>query len=55
MSKIDDKFREIRKYCEKNADQKNVEKYSRYFTEGYDAYGLGQQVFEKQGCRDGRL
>ncbi len=48
MSKIDDKFREIRKFCEKNADKNNVKKYSRYFTEGYDAYGLGRQVFESQ-------
>ncbi|MCL6613834.1 MAG: DNA alkylation repair protein [Firmicutes bacterium] len=32
--------REIAAYCEANADPKIVAKYSRYFVEGYDAYGL---------------
>ncbi len=48
MNKIDQKFNAIRKFCEENANPENVQKYSRYFTEGYDAYGLGQVVFEKQ-------
>lgn len=33
-------FNEIRDYCSKNANPDNVVKYSRYFKEGYDAYGL---------------
>jgi 3-methyladenine DNA glycosylase AlkD len=48
MNKIDEKFLEIRKFCEKNADPEIVKKYSRYFTEGYDAYGLDQQTYELQ-------
>ncbi len=48
MNKTDKKFNTIRKFCEENANQANVLKYSRYFTEGYDAYGLGQVIFETQ-------
>jgi 3-methyladenine DNA glycosylase AlkD len=48
MNKIDQKFNTIRKFCEQNANAATVQKYSRYFTEGYDAYGLGQVVFETQ-------
>jgi 3-methyladenine DNA glycosylase AlkD len=35
---------EIIKYCTANSDPKIVQKYSRYFKEGYNAYGL---TFEK--------
>ena len=48
MKKIEEKFLEIRKFCEKNANPEIVKKYSRYFTEGYDAYGLDQKTFESQ-------
>jgi 3-methyladenine DNA glycosylase AlkD len=48
MDKIEKRFREIRKFCEKNANNKNVVKYARFFTEGYDAYGLGQEIMESQ-------
>ena len=48
MSKIDDRFKEIRAFCEKNANPDIVKKYSRFFTEGYDAYGLTQEIFESQ-------
>ena len=37
---------EIKTFCEKNADPKLVEKYSRYFTEGYDAYGISQKAMD---------
>lgn len=40
-------FNQIRRYCSANADPKIVQKYSRYFKEGYDAYGLGQEKFDK--------
>lgn len=40
-------FNQIRRYCQANADPKIVQKYSRYFKEGYDAYGLGQEKFDK--------
>lgn len=48
MDKIEKKFAEIRKFCEQNADPQIVKKYARYFTEGYDAYGLTQQIFDAQ-------
>jgi len=48
MKKIEEKFLEIRRFCEKNANPEIVKKYSRYFTEGYDAYGLDQKTYESQ-------
>ncbi|MFQ6070031.1 MAG: DNA alkylation repair protein [Candidatus Aminicenantales bacterium] len=48
MRIIEEKFLEIRRFCEKNANPEIVKKYSRYFTEGYDAYGLDQKTFESQ-------
>lgn len=48
MNKTDRKFLEIRAFCEANANPEIVKKYSRFFTEGYDAYGLGRVVFETQ-------
>jgi len=51
MSKIDERFAEIRRFCEKKANPDVVKKYSRYFTEGYDAYGLDQLTMESQRDR----
>jgi 3-methyladenine DNA glycosylase AlkD len=48
MKKIEERFLEIRRFCEKNANPDIVKKYSRYFTEGYDAYGLDQKTSESQ-------
>ncbi len=48
MKKIDGRFLEIRKFCEKNANPEIVKKYARYFTEGYDAYGLDPDKYESQ-------
>jgi 3-methyladenine DNA glycosylase AlkD len=42
-----DVFKEIIAFCEKNADPAIVKKYSRYFKEGYDAYGLAQDKIEE--------
>ena len=39
-------FEEIRKYCKANADEAVVKKYSRFFKEGYDAYGLTREKLE---------
>jgi len=36
--------KEVRQFLEKNADERIVKKYSRYFKDGYDAYGVD---FEK--------
>jgi hypothetical protein len=41
-------FNEIREYCIRNADEGNVKKYNRYFREGYDAYGLTQQLIDEK-------
>jgi len=39
-------YDEIRGYCRANANQAVVKKYSRYFKEGYDAYGLTREQLE---------
>jgi 3-methyladenine DNA glycosylase AlkD len=41
-------YEEIRKYCRANADEAVVKKYSRYFKEGYDAYGLTREKYEEK-------
>ena len=33
-------FNDIRFYCSANSNDEIVQKYSRYFSGGYDAYGL---------------
>jgi len=38
----------IRSYCRANADEAVVKKYSRYFKEGYDAYGLSREKYEEK-------
>lgn len=48
MDKTEEKFAEIRRFCEQNANVSLANKYSRYFTEGYDAYGLDSETIEKQ-------
>lgn len=42
--KADEIFHEIRAFCKANADDKLVEKYRRYFKEGFDAYGLSSEL-----------
>ncbi len=45
---IEQKQKEIRDFCIKNADAEIVKKYSRYFKNGFDGYGIDTKVFEKQ-------
>ena len=45
---IERKFAEIRKFCAAHADAALAQKYARYFTEGYDPYGLDSQLMETQ-------
>ena len=45
---IDEKLKGIRDFCIKNSKQSNIDKYSRYFKEGFDGYGIDQKVFEAQ-------
>jgi 3-methyladenine DNA glycosylase AlkD len=40
--------KEVQKILEANKNQKNVKKYSKFFTEGYDAYGLDKKTLEKK-------
>ncbi len=35
-------YEEIRRYCQANANEAIAKKYSRYFKEGYNAYGLSK-------------
>ena len=39
-------YQEIVAFCRSNSDEKIVVKYSKFFKEGYDAYGLSTAVFE---------
>lgn len=48
MDHIQKKFTEIRAFCEQNANPEIEKKYARYFTEGYDAYGIDRKLFESQ-------
>ena len=41
-------YKEIQNYCRANADEAVVKKYSRYFKEGYDAYGLSREQLEEK-------
>jgi len=45
---IDKKIKEIREFCILNSKQSNIDKYSRYFKEGFDGYGIDQKVYEAQ-------
>jgi 3-methyladenine DNA glycosylase AlkD len=38
---------EIRSFCAENGDEKVVSRYSRFFTEGYDAYGVTKEAMEE--------
>jgi 3-methyladenine DNA glycosylase AlkD len=48
MEMIKTKLQEIRDFCISNANAENVKKYSRYFKEGFDAYGIEQKAYENQ-------
>lgn len=41
-------LREIRNFCKKNADEKIVQKYAKYFIEGYDPYGVDPKKMAPQ-------
>ena len=46
--KLRDRLTEIRDFCCAHADEARVRKYARFFTEGYDAYGLELHQMERQ-------
>lgn len=45
---IEGKLKQIREFCIRNSKQSNIDKYSKYFKEGFDGYGIDQKVFESQ-------
>ena len=45
---IEQKIGEIKDFCIKNSDDAVVTKYSRYFKEGYDGYGVDDKLFKAQ-------
>jgi len=48
MNNIDKLVHEIKRFCEENSNPQVVEKYSKYFREGYDAFGLSEGVVTNQ-------
>jgi len=40
--------KEIREFLKKNADKRIVQKYARYFNEGYDSYGIDREKIDKK-------
>ena len=46
--KASELYEEIQSYCRANADKAVVKKYSRYFKEGYDAYGVSREKYEEK-------
>ena len=45
---IKGKIKEIRKFCELNSDPKIIAKYSKYFIEGFDGFGIDNKVLINQ-------
>ena len=45
---INSKLKKIREFCESNSDPEIINKYSKYFKEGYNGYGIAQIAFETQ-------
>lgn len=45
---IEQKIKEIRDFCIKNSDPSIVAKYSKYFKEGYDGYGIDDKILMSQ-------
>ncbi len=48
MDRVTALFEEIRAFCQQHANPARVQKYARFFVEGYDAYGLDQKEMEVQ-------
>lgn len=48
MDKLKLKHKEIVEFCLNNSDDSVIKKYSRYFKEGYDGYGIDSKIYESQ-------
>ncbi len=42
---------EIREFCARNASEAQRKKYAKFFTEGYDAYGVSKDIWEANRTR----
>ncbi len=42
---------DIRAFCQQHADEVQAQRYTRFFTEGYDAYGISKDVWEANETR----
>jgi len=51
MNKLELKHKEIINFCIANSDDSIIEKYSRYFKEGYDGYGIDSKIIETQKAK----
>ena len=45
---LKEKRREIREFCELNSDPKIIVKYSKYFKEGFDGFGIEDKLYKAQ-------
>jgi 3-methyladenine DNA glycosylase AlkD len=45
---IELKLKEIRDFCKLNSTPEIIKKYSKYFKDGFDGYGIEQKLFENQ-------
>ena len=48
MNKLELKHKEIINFCIANSNDSIIEKYARYFTEGYDGYGIDSKILKSQ-------
>ena len=48
MNKSELKHKEIIDFCQANTDDSIIKKYSRYFKEGYNGYGIDSKILESQ-------
>jgi 3-methyladenine DNA glycosylase AlkD len=48
MNKLELKHKEIINFCIANSDDSIIKKYSRYFKEGYDGYGIDSKILASQ-------
>ncbi len=39
---------QFRRFCKANADEERAQRYARYFTEGYDAWGIPKEIWEEK-------
>ncbi len=48
MNNIELKHKEIIEFCLNNSDESVIKKYSKYFKEGYDGYGIDSKLLKSQ-------